>query len=380
MNIAIETRMLDFKLPFTGIAQYINNLLIQLSKIDNKNNYLLISDTPLRKELMENIGPNFKSIYSDKFINKGWKIWLYEHYLHQMIDKYNPDVLWSPGIITTSTSKNIKHVYNIHDLIRIELKDKNNKYIYSFKQRLFFNYYLNKGLKYSNDLIFLTNDVKNKVNKLYSYKIKNKKEHIIYPSIQFKKRNINYKNINPKILELINSDDKYLFFIGTKERRKGIYLMLDLAKKMKNNKINIPYKIVLAGADLFGFDDFHEEVKHLDNIIDFKQISEDEKAVLYQNCTAVLYPSLLEGFGIPLLEGAFYNKPIIASDLPVFKEVMGNNYFSFKTGDSNSLLSTVSLFYHNDLIRDHFVNSAHKILNKYNIENETEKLYHILTS
>lgn len=58
-------------------------------------------------------------------------------------------------------------------------------------------------------------------------------------------------------------------------------------------------------------------------------ISDDELAVLYQNCTAVLFVSIAEGFGLAIMEAASYKKPLILRDLPVFKEIAADNAFYF---------------------------------------------------
>lgn len=61
---------------------------------------------------------------------------------------------------------------------------------------------------------------------------------------------------------------------------------------------------------------------------------------LYQHCTALLAASAGEGFGLPLIEAAHYGLPIIARDLPVFREVCGEHatYFS---GDSSALAAAL---------------------------------------
>ena len=58
-------------------------------------------------------------------------------------------------------------------------------------------------------------------------------------------------------------------------------------------------------------------------------ISDDELAALYQKCTAVVFASIAEGFGLAIMEAASYKKPLILRELPVFKEIAGDNAFYF---------------------------------------------------
>ena len=70
-------------------------------------------------------------------------------------------------------------------------------------------------------------------------------------------------------------------------------------------------------------------------------VSKMELYALLQNCTALFYPSLFEGFGIPILEGISMQKPVFCSDLPVFREIVGDavNYF-----DPNRIDSMIQQF------------------------------------
>ena len=51
---------------------------------------------------------------------------------------------------------------------------------------------------------------------------------------------------------------------------------------------------------------------------------------IYKNCWAVIFASRGEGFGLPLIEGLSFGKPVLARDIPIFREIAGNkvSYFS----------------------------------------------------
>ena len=65
-------------------------------------------------------------------------------------------------------------------------------------------------------------------------------------------------------------------------------------------------------------------------------VSRDELIKLYQSCSALVYPSKWEGFGIPPLEALACGSPVIASDIPVHREVLGDAAFFVKLGDTSS--------------------------------------------
>ncbi len=65
-------------------------------------------------------------------------------------------------------------------------------------------------------------------------------------------------------------------------------------------------------------------------------VADDELVSLYQNAAALVYPSVMEGFGIPPLEAAACGTPVIVSDVEVFREIYADFPIYVKLGDRNS--------------------------------------------
>jgi glycosyltransferase involved in cell wall biosynthesis len=75
----------------------------------------------------------------------------------------------------------------------------------------------------------------------------------------------------------------------------------------------------------------------LEHVVDFlDDISEPELIELYRGCAAVVYPSLVEGFGRPALEGMAVGRPVILSDIPVHKELFAEAAIFITPGDGGS--------------------------------------------
>ena len=76
-------------------------------------------------------------------------------------------------------------------------------------------------------------------------------------------------------------------------------------------------------------------------------VDDDVLSLLYDNCTALLAASFSEGFGLPLIEAAHHKLPIIARDIPVFREVAGSYAYFFKNNTvedmAESIISWLSL-------------------------------------
>ena len=135
--------------------------------------------------------------------------------------------------------------------------------------------------------------------------------------------------------------DSYVLFVGTIEPRKNI-INLVRGYSQINPQLRDKYPLVLAGGK--GWKD-SESLKLIDdlqkkgvNIILTGYITDEEKAALYENASICIQPSLYEGFGMPILEAMSYEKPVVCSDLEVFREVAGNaaEYFDAKDPDQLS--------------------------------------------
>ncbi|MEH2483601.1 glycosyltransferase involved in cell wall biosynthesis [Nitrobacteraceae bacterium AZCC 2146] len=114
--------------------------------------------------------------------------------------------------------------------------------------------------------------------------------------------------------------------VGTIEPRKN-QRMLVLAYKRYLDAGGRPMPLVLAGGKGWLMDDFQDHVAELglsDRVILTGYISDDEMIWLYRNCYASLYPSVFEGFGLPVLEGMQFGAPTLCSNTTSMPEVAGD--------------------------------------------------------
>jgi glycosyltransferase involved in cell wall biosynthesis len=136
----------------------------------------------------------------------------------------------------------------------------------------------------------------------------------------------------------------FLLQVGTVEPRKGHSITLDAFEILWSLGSTLSYVIIGRQGDLS-----EHVVDRIRNHRLFgkqlfwpKDIDDALLAHYYTNAKALLIPALAEGFGLPLLEAGFYCKPIIASDLPVFREVAPEGVIFFKPADSLDLTHAIN--------------------------------------
>ncbi|MFA4930532.1 MAG: glycosyltransferase family 1 protein [Patescibacteria group bacterium] len=117
----------------------------------------------------------------------------------------------------------------------------------------------------------------------------------------------------------------YLFFVSTIEPRKNIIRLIEAFVRFKQEK-NWSGKLVVAGKKGWYYEDVFRKVKELaadDDIIFTGRVSDEEKFALIKGAKCLCYPSLYEGFGLPVLEGMVMGTPVLTSNVSSLPEVAG---------------------------------------------------------
>ncbi|MCF8069991.1 MAG: glycosyltransferase family 4 protein [Desulfobacterales bacterium] len=138
-------------------------------------------------------------------------------------------------------------------------------------------------------------------------------------------------NLNKEKLSHLFFDniEPYLLMVGTLEPRKNHNLVFQML--FNHLEIIDKYKIVIVGRNGWGsrvneLNLFMSKLNqhHQSRILHLDYVTENEKAVLFQNAAMSLYPSLYEGFGLPVIESLQFGVPVVASNCSSLPEVGGS--------------------------------------------------------
>lgn len=146
---------------------------------------------------------------------------------------------------------------------------------------------------------------------------------VIYPCSRF--ADSSAKGKPPKTLHDV-SVGGYWLSVGTIEPRKNQRRMVEAYARYRALG-GAPMPLVLAGGNGWLMEDFQHHLNELgvtDQVILTGYVSDDELIWLYRNCYTNIYPSLFEGFGLPVLEGMQFGAPTIASTSTSIPEVAGD--------------------------------------------------------
>lgn len=122
------------------------------------------------------------------------------------------------------------------------------------------------------------------------------------------------------------SQGKYLLYVGRLETKKNIVTLLRAFAELKKDLgVGHPLELVLAGKWGYGEEVIRQTLAVSNNGVRVLGFTPQEDiAALYSGALAFCFPSLYEGFGMPVLEAAAAGVPVIAADIPALREVMAD--------------------------------------------------------
>lgn len=141
-----------------------------------------------------------------------------------------------------------------------------------------------------------------------------------------------------------------ILMVGTIEPRKGYVTALDAMEVLWRRGSNA--RLAIIGRPGWLMDDFLQRLEHHPErgrkLILFERADDATVNAAYAHCDALLAASVVEGFGLPLIEAARFSKPLIVSDIPVFREICGDKARYFTPDKARSLIDALTLFFNED--------------------------------
>ncbi len=319
MLIGIDASRAGKKIK-TGTEWYSYQLILQLTKIDYKNNYILYT-----KSDAINFPSHLPANFKIKILH--WPfLFFWTHFrlsLEMLINP--PDILFVPAHSVPLIHRN-RTIVTIHDLGFLHFPQ-----LYSLISRLYHRFSAWWSIKFAKKIITISNFTKQDILKNFNID-KNKIEVIplgINPS-DF------YQTDNKFNLTDFKIKNKYFLYIGRIEKKKNIEFLLHTWQEFL--KTNRNFSLVLAGKDGYGSQEIKNKFKNLENVIFLGYVSEQEKIFLLKNCFAFIFPSLFEGFGLPILEALAAGSLVLCANNTSLPEVGGDIVWYFDPKDQISLL------------------------------------------
>ena len=341
MKIAILGDTLD--LQYAGIHIYTRELIRQLTKIDQKNEYIL-----LRPQKSNNEFPNVREIEMPVSNVLQQRARLFTT-VPNRLKKEQPDLVFEPAHFGPfNLPKHIKRVTMIHDLTPVLFPTFHSKSSYWFHKLLLPTVFKNADH-------ILTNSQCSKNDLAQHYPItKNKTTAIYLGKAEIFKAASTAQN-NQQILDRYRLDKPYLLHVGTLEPRKNLLTLLKAFEDLKETGNYPTLQLVLVGKKGWNMDEFYKQLENSavkKDVIFPGYIERADLPILYNECQLFVYPSHYEGFGIPIVEAMACGAPVLSSNASCLPEVGGEAAHYFSPNDVKELSSKMQQILTDESLRN----------------------------
>jgi glycosyltransferase involved in cell wall biosynthesis len=371
MKIGVDIRLIGKKQ--TGSEAVFFNLVKNLSEIDSTNSYKLFTDTAdgtildkIKDDLVISDRNNFE-IISLKTANKfTWNFIALPKYLRK-----NPvDIYLTQYITPFFVPKKIKIITIIHDISF-------NFYpqFIKWSDLFFLKFLIPISLRRADKIIGVSKFTHDEIIKYY--KIDPKKVVWIHNAVS---DNFMAKNITDERIKAVrgkyNLPETHILYLGTLQPRKNIPALIEAYALAKDKLGDV--KLVIAGGKGHNFDKSIEssikKYRLSEKVIMPGFIDEEDKAALMKSAKIFVFPSLYEGFGIPILEAMAVGVPAIVSDIAPHREIAENAVLYFNPAIPRELASKMAWLLNNPVAKENLVDEGLRQAGKFSWKKTAEKM------
>lgn len=315
MSIAIQASDLDHP-RIDGTRVYLKELLKRFGSIEPDQDFIIYHKGSFNPLLAP---PEFKN-YQVKAIPFSWA-WMQTRFAFELFLK-KPNILFLPiQAAPLFLPKKTKVVATIHDLAFKKYPE-----TFTWKNRLKLSLMLWLAVKFSDKLIAVSQSTKNDL-LAYFPSLSEQKVQVIYHGFDgaFFGTKVDGKIMDETLIKYSLRPKEYVLYVGALQPRKNLVRLIEAFEIAKQNYPEM--KLVLAGESAWLAEDIHRAIDASDfrkDIFDIGAVTFEELRVLYQGARMFAFPSLYEGFGLPLLEAFASEVPVLTADNSSLREVAGD--------------------------------------------------------
>lgn len=356
MRIAIQAADLDAE-RIDGTRVYIRQLLNRFGDIAPHDDFLIYHKNTFHPELQPSTKVNYQVI--QKSFPLAWTQTCFAFDLW----KQRADRLWMPiQSLPLVRRRDMKTVVTIHDLAFLYFPDH-----FPFRDRLKLRVFADWAIQRSDRIIAISHNTKQDILRFYP-KTPSDKIRVIHHGFDtdFAKGHLPDSGV-AEPLPIEAEPKKYLLYVGALQPRKNLPTLIRAYGELRRRGRD-DIKLVLAGERAWLWNDIFEEAKksaYASDILFPGKLPFAQVQTLMCNASLFVYPSLYEGFGLPVLEGFASDVPVVCSNNSSLPEVGGEAATYFPANDPISLADTMSRLLDDSQLRERSIAAGREQLKKF---------------
>lgn len=371
MKIAVDLRSLQSG-TISGVENYTLNLLERLLVMDKRNTYTLFYNGFRKMNLPDFQFINAQTVKApipNRLLNLGFKFNFLR--LEKLIGGF--DALFMPNLNTMNLKTTAKIVITVHDLSFALAPE-----LYNFKRRFWHKFLSVKKLLRRADRILAVSNY-TKLDLIRLYELNEQKISVIYPGVD---EQTFYPNQSIEDLRACRNrydlPGEYFLFLNTIEPRKNLE---NLIKSFERTDVRA--HLVVAGKKGWKTSAIFKLLKNnlkANRVHYIGYVKEEDKPQLFKMATAVLYPSIHEGFGFQVLEAMAVGTPVIASQVASLPEIAGDVAFLVNPQNQLDLAVAMREMEKNSPLRSMLIQKGFERVKKFNWQETAKQTLAVLES
>ncbi len=369
MRIGIDVRMWRE----SGIGRYIRNLVRQLVVLDTQNEYVLFGLDSDRDAILEliRVGQRRWKFVSANFRwysvteQLGMPTLLNNEHLDLMhFPHFNVPILYSKPFVVT-----------IHDMTHYQFSMQRAStlppFLYGVKHTAY-SFVFEQALRRSKQVLTISQYVKNAL--IQRFDIADSKLTVSYEAVDDSLSRFASSHINV-------SSSPYFLYVGNAHPHKNLELLLEGFQKFR--AAHPEYCLMLVGKKNYFWEQveqFATERNIVTNVVFKGYVDDSELASLYSHAAAYVFPSLSEGFGLPLLEAMQQECPVISSSATCLPEIAGDAALYFDPLSVDSLVEAMNKIVQDSDVSRQLIERGKKQVQKFNWRDTADATLKIYTS
>lgn len=366
MRIAVNTRFL-LKGKLEGIGVFTHESLQRITRAHPEHEFIFIFDRPYDASFIYSSNITPVVIPPPARHPLLWYLW-FEWALPIVLRKHKPDVLLSPdGYLPLSTQ--VPTLLVLHDLAFEHYPE----YVPGLVGK-FYRHYTPKYAHHARRIATVSNYTKLDVTQLYG--IAPNKIDVVYNGIKDVYKPLD-EAAQQAVRERYTNAAPYLVYVGSIHPRKNIVRLFQAFDGYKT-QTNCPDKLVVIGAKGWQYGDIiatYNDMTHKDDVLFLGHLEAEQVAGLVASARAMMYVSIFEGFGIPIVEAFACGTPVITSNTSSMPEVAGDAALIVDPTSIEEITAAMVQLYQHPETAEALQQRASIQLQKFSWEQTAQKLW-----
>ncbi|MCF6153669.1 MAG: glycosyltransferase family 1 protein [Candidatus Brocadia sp.] len=369
-RINIGINMITSNETLRGTDRYITEILYQFSQMDTTNQYFIFY-AHWQRFVKPLTAPNFQFIQMSPpkgtLLKAFWQALIFP----KVVKTYNLNVLHYTNPIPI-LKRHCPIVVTIHDLAEFIQSEKYGR-LKSYAKRLF----VLLSVKKANFIITVSDTTRKAILDLLDYTPES-----IGVTLEGFSGNLsvdNDDNDGEYIFKKYHIPGNYILYVGVIEKTKQVESIVR-AFSLLDDSLQRNYAIVIAGNKGNAYEDVKSAVhdcKLEEKVFFLGYVQDCDLKYLYKKAKVFVFPSLIEGFGLPVLEAMGHGIPIIASDIPVISEVAGDAAVLVNPHDVTALRDAINKVLLDEELRNSLITKSLERIKDFSWENTARKTLEI---